>query len=107
MNTIVIDIDNLVQGFTDTIHRLRGQWERAVLTSSGVVLAEINLFPEPVDLSEFKFPGATPPHRAPEEPRSARIAYSKLTGLPVVLGRPGQSMVTSEEIYELLRSSFP
>jgi hypothetical protein len=107
MNTIVIDIDHLVHGFTDTIHRLRGGWERAVLTSSGVVLAEISLFSEPVSLSEFKFSQETPSRTAPEEPSSTRVAYSKLTGLPVVLSRPGQSKVTSEEIYELLRSSFP
>jgi hypothetical protein len=56
---------------------------------------------------EMQSPRATGSDGQPDEEIGPRAVYSKRTGLPVVVAKPGQRMVTSEDIYEELRGSGP
>jgi hypothetical protein len=88
---------------------LRETGDRAVLVSGGDAVAEIT----PVSSTHTagaernQVPAMTALDEELLERTEPRVVYSKLTGLPVVMSRPGQRMVTSKEIYEELRNSFP
>jgi hypothetical protein len=44
--------------------------------------------------------------QSPAERSGPRVVYDRVTGYPVVKGRPGEPMVTSEEVKRLLED-FP
>ena len=109
MNTVVINIDEAGRDLTGVILRLRERGGRVVLTDQGGPLAEIT----PVAQSDTAADDAMPANSATEsavEPQASdesRYVLSEVTGLWVVPAKPGQRMVTSEEIYEQLRGCGP
>jgi hypothetical protein len=110
MNTIVISIEEAAQDLAAVIRRLRECGNCAVLVDTAGPLAEIT----PVLQSDAAgtddgtpSSGTALSDEKPPERTEPRVGYSKLTGLPVITARPGERMVTSEEIYEELRGSFP
>jgi hypothetical protein len=90
MNTIVLTIEEAAQDLATLIRRMHQRRESVVVKDGEGPLAYL-----------------TCAEGTPEEYSGPRVSYSKRTGLPVVNPRPGQRMVTSEEIYEELRGTFP
>jgi hypothetical protein len=108
MNTIVITLDEAANNLAAAVRRLRECGGRAVLMDEGRQLAEITSVES--TSSNASENSTTEGANSPEVPRERtgpRVVYSRLTGLPVVTARPGARKVTSEEIYEILRSSIP
>ena len=109
MNTINITLDEAALDLAGVVRRLREEGGLVILTDRGQPLAEImpltrsNL----VRTEEMQQASATESDEQPDAEIGPRTVYSKRTGLPVVVARPGQRMVTSEEIYEELRGSGP
>ncbi|MFL6601647.1 MAG: hypothetical protein ACJ8R9_09970 [Steroidobacteraceae bacterium] len=104
MNTIVITMEEATQDLATLIRGMRERRECVVVKDGEGPLAYLTLAfrPDPAEagvLARSK--------DGPEEYAGPRVSYSKGTGLPVVNARPGQRMVTSEEIYEELRGTFP
>ena len=104
MNTIVLTLDEAAQDLATLIRRMREQRESVVVRDSEGPLAYLTLAfrPDPNEAAAEAYPEGTD-----QEGPIPRVSYSKGTGLPVVNGRPGQRIVTSEEIYEELRGSGP
>jgi hypothetical protein len=104
MNTIVLTMEEAVQDLATLIRRMREHRESVVVKDGEGPLAYLTLAfrPDPKDVGVQGCASGTP-----DEPFGPRVSYSKGTGLPVVNARPGQRMVTSEEIYEELRGTFP
>jgi hypothetical protein len=98
--TTILKIEEVPQDLATLIHRMRERREYVVIKDGEGPLAYLTLAFRP-DPKEVGVEGT------PEEPFGPRVSYSKGTGLPVVNPRPGQRMVTSEEIYEELRGTFP
>jgi hypothetical protein len=101
MSTINISVDVAALDLAGVVRRLREDGglplaEIIPLTSANVARAE-----------EPQLQSATESGDQPDEEVGPRAVYSKRTGLPVVVARPGQRMVTSEEVYEELRGSGP
>jgi antitoxin (DNA-binding transcriptional repressor) of toxin-antitoxin stability system len=109
MNTIVLSLEEAARDLASVVDRLHASGKRAVLMSGNEPIVEIT----PVSRSETsdadlpQSSGTAAPNEEPGDQTGPRVVYCSLTGLPVVMGRPGQRMVTSEEIYEELRNSFP
>lgn len=109
MNTIVINIHEAAQDLAGIIQRLRECGGRVVLTGEGGPLAEITLVGQS---NSIRTDARQQPPSAAELDEDIRewgprVVLSEISGLPIVAGRPGQRMVTSEEIYEELRGSGP
>ena len=104
MNTIVLTMDEAAQDLATLIRRMRERREYVVIKDGEGPLAYLTLAfrPDPKEVGAQECAEGTP-----QESPVPRVSYSKRTGLPVVNGRPGQRMVTSEEIYEELRGTFP
>ena len=104
MNTIVLTMDEAAQDLATLIRRMRERREYVVVKDGEGPLAYLTLAfrPDPKEVGAQACVEGTP-----QEHAGPRVSYSKRTGLPVVNGRPGQRMVTSEEIYEELRGTFP
>ena len=84
------------------LHAFASGCGRAVLATflmyGDRVLAELSPFPRP-DEDDVE----PPPVAVPEGWQ--RVVESPVTGLPVVMAKPGERKITSEEIYELWRNS--
>jgi hypothetical protein len=104
MNTIVIRIEEAAQDLATLIRRMLEHRESVVVKDGEGPLAYLTLAfrPDPKEVGAQACAEGTP-----QEYSGPRVGYSKGTGLPVVNARPGQRMVTSEEIYEELRGTFP
>jgi hypothetical protein len=104
MNTIVLTMEEATQDLATLIRRMRERREYVIVKDGEGPLAYLTLAfrPDPKEVSAQDC--ASSPAQEPSDPR---VSYSKRTGLPVVNARPGQRMVTSEEIYEELRGTFP
>jgi hypothetical protein len=100
MNTIVLTIEEAAQDLAALIDRMRERRECIVVKDGDGPLAYLTLAFRP-DPKEVGVQGCAEAYSGPRE------SYSSGTGLPVVNPWPGQRMVTSEEIYEELRGSFP
>jgi antitoxin (DNA-binding transcriptional repressor) of toxin-antitoxin stability system len=109
MSTIDITLDEAALDLAGVVRRLREDGDLAILTDSGLPLAEIIPLTRSsvARTDELQLLNATESDELPDEQIGPRAVYSKRTGLPVVVARPGQRMVTSEEIYEELRGSGP
>ena len=109
MNTIDITLDNAALDLAGVVRRLREDGGLVILTDGGLPLAEIIPLTRSTvaRTEESQLLTATESEEQPDEDIGPRAVYSKRTGLPVVVARPGQRMVTSEEIYEELRGSGP
>ena len=103
MNTIVLTIEEAAQDLATLIRRMHERRESVVVKDGEGPLAYLTLAfrPDPKEVG-----GQTCAEGSPEC-SGPRVSYSKRTGLPVVNPRSGQRMVTSEEIYEELRGTFP
>lgn len=97
-------MEEATQDLATLIRRMRERREYVVIKDGEGPLAYLTLAfrPDPKEVSAQDC--ASGPAQEPSDPR---VSYSKRTGLPVVNARPGQRMVTSEEIYEELRGTFP
>ena len=106
MMTIDIALDEAAQDLAGVIRRLREIGGRVVLKDDGGPVAEITLVvrSNPIGANATQSVNSVESEMQPQESRYVR---SEFTGLWVVAGRPGQRMVTSEEIYEELRGSGP
>ena len=104
MNTIILTMEEATQDLATLIRRMRERHEYVVVKDGEGPLAYLTLAfrPDPKEVGTRDCKGG--PSQEPSDPR---VSYSKRTGLPVVNARPGQRMVTSEEIYEELRGTFP
>jgi hypothetical protein len=104
MNTIVLTMEEATQDLATLIRGMHERRECVVVKDSEGPLAYLTLAfrPDPEEAGDRTCPQGTP-----QEYSGPRVSYSKRTGLPVVNPRPGQRMVTSEEIYEELRGTFP
>jgi hypothetical protein len=100
----ILKIEEVPQDLATLIHRMRERRESVVIKDGEGPLAYLTLAFRP-DPKEVGLEGCA--SGTPQEPFGPRVSYSKRTGLPVVNGRPGQRMVTAEEIYEELRGTFP
>jgi antitoxin (DNA-binding transcriptional repressor) of toxin-antitoxin stability system len=109
MNTIGITLDEAALDLAGVVRRLREDGGLVILTDGGRPLAEIiPLTRSNISrVEDLQLQSATESDDQPDEEVGPRAVYSKRTGLPVVVARPGQRMVTSEEIYEELRGSGP
>ena|SRR5882757_9717315 len=109
MNTIGITLDEAALDLAGVVRRLREDGGLVILTDGGLPLAEIiPLTRSNIGRAEkLQLRKVTESDDQPDEDVGPRAVYSKRTGLPVVVARPGQRMVTSEEIYEELRGSGP
>jgi antitoxin (DNA-binding transcriptional repressor) of toxin-antitoxin stability system len=109
VSTIDITLDKAALDLVGVVRRLCEHGGLVILTDGGLPLAEIvPLMQSNLARSEeMQSPGATGSDGQPDEEIGPRAVYSKRTGLPVVVAKPGQRMVTSEEIYEELRGSGP
>ena len=110
MNTIVIDIHEAARDLAGFIQHLREFGGRIVLTGEGGPLAEITPVAQPnsiVTAAMQQQPSAAELDDEDMREWGPRVVISEISGFPVVAGRPGQRMVTSEEIYEELRGSGP
>ena len=109
MSTIDITLDKAALDLAGVVRRLREDGGLVILTDGGLPLAEIIPLTRSnvARTEELQLLSATESHGQPDEEIGPRAVYSKRTGLPVVVARPGQRMVTSEEIYEELRGSGP
>jgi hypothetical protein len=96
MNTIVINVEDAGKDLEGVLYRLRSRGARALLMSHDVVVAELSPFPKPEENEESEAQPATPEGWQ-------RVVRSPITGRSVVAARPGERMITSEEIYELIR----
>ena len=108
MNTMVISLEEAAKDLAAVIHRLEDCGGRVVLMGPGGPLAEISSVAQGGSRHlETPLAAANEADGEHRERTRPRVVYSKLTGLPVVTARPGQRKITSEEIYEELRNSFP
>jgi antitoxin (DNA-binding transcriptional repressor) of toxin-antitoxin stability system len=109
MNTIDITLDEAALDLAGVVRRLREDGGLVILTDGGLPLAEIIPLTRSnaARAEELQLQGGAESGCQPDEEVGPRAVYSKRTGLPVVVARPGQRMVTSEEIYEELRGSGP
>jgi hypothetical protein len=110
MNTIVIDIHDAARDLAGFIQHLREFGGRIVLTGEGGRLAEITPIAQPNSIATTAMqqpPSAAELDDEEMQEWGPRVVLSEISGLPIVAGRPGQRMVTSEEIYEELRGSGP
>jgi hypothetical protein len=107
MNTIVINIDAAALDLATVTRRLRESGDCALLMDANVVVAEIRPIPLATVAADLGPLAELPWEDAAPGGTESRVVRSKLTGLSVVPRRPGERMVTSEEIYEMLRGSFP
>jgi antitoxin (DNA-binding transcriptional repressor) of toxin-antitoxin stability system len=109
MSTIDISLDEAALDLPGIVRRLREDGGLVILTDGGLPLAEIIPLTRSNVLrtEQMQSLSATESDEQPDEDIGPRTVYSKRTGLPVVVARPGQRMVTSEEIYEELRGSGP
>jgi hypothetical protein len=98
MNTILVDVEEAAKDLHAFASGLRSSRARAFLMSGDRVLAELSPFPRP-DEDDVE----PPPVAVPEGWQ--RVVESPVTGLPVVMAKPGERKITSEEIYELWRNS--
>ena len=100
----ILKIEDISQDLATLIRRMRERREAIVIKDDEGPVAYLTLAyrPDPKEMSAEDSACGTP-----EEPFGPRVSYSKRTGLPVVNPRPGQRIVTSEEIYEELRGTFP
>lgn len=113
MPTVNVYLEDAEKDLKGVIQRLLDSGVRGVLLGPNGPVAEIT----PIDPSSVTGQRRRPPPVyvseetvRPEyirQPNGPRIVYSKLTGMPVVTARLGERMITSEEIYEELRGSFP
>jgi len=97
-------MDEAAQDLATLIRRMRERREYVVVKDGEGPLAYLTLAfrPDPKEVGAQAHAEGTP-----QESPLPRVSYSKRTGLPVVNAMPGQRMVTSEEIYEELRGTFP
>ena len=104
MNTIVLTMDEAAQDLAALIRRMHERRENFVIKDGEGPLAYLTLAfrPDPKEVGAQECAEGTS-----QESPMPRVSYSKRTGLPVVNATPGQRMVTSEEIYEELRRTFP
>jgi hypothetical protein len=102
--TTILKIEDVPQDLATLIRRMRERREAVVIKDDEGPVAYLTLAYRP-DLKELSAEDCA--CSTPEEPFGPRVSCSKGTGLPVVNPRPGQRMVTSEEIYEELRRTFP
>ena len=100
----ILKIEEVPQDLATLIRRMRERRESVVIKDGEGPLAYLTLAFRP-DPKEVGLEGCA--SGTPQEPFGPRVSYSKGTGLPVVNPRPGQRMVTSEEIYQELRATFP
>ena len=109
MSTIDITLDKAALDLAGVVRRLREDGGLVILTDGGLPLAEIIPLTRSnvARTEELQLLSATESDEQPDGEIGPRAVYSKRTGLPVVVARPGQRMVTSEEIYEELRGSGP
>ena len=110
MNTIVVDIHEAARDLAGFIQHLREFGGRIVLTGEGGRLAEITPIAQPNPIATAAMqqqPSAAELDDEDMQEWGPRVVISEISGFPVVAGRPGQRMVTSEEIYEELRGSGP
>lgn len=109
MNTIDIRLDEAALDLAGVVRRLREDGGRVILTDGGLPLAEIIPLTRSniARVEDLQLQSATELDDQPDEGAGPRTIYSRRTGLPVVVARPGQRRVTSEEIYEELRGSGP
>ncbi len=63
--------------------------------------------PKPIDIDRLMHPPNTEDLDEEMCEWGPRVIISEISGLPIVARRPGQRIVTSEEIYEELRGSGP
>jgi hypothetical protein len=96
MNTIVINVEDAGKDLEGVLYRLRSRGARALLMSHDVVVAELSPFPKPEENEESEAQPVTPEGWQ-------RVVRCPITGHSYVAARPGERMITSEEIYELLR----
>ena len=99
MNTIAINVEDAVKDLEGVLYRLRSSGARALLMRHDVVVAELSPFPKPEENEESE----AQPEVTPDGWQ--RVVRSPITGRSVVAARPGERMITSEEIYELIRGS--
>ena len=97
MNTIVIKVEDAGKDLEAVLSRLRSKGARALLMCRDVVVAELCPYPKPEEneVSEAQ-PVVTPEGWQ-------RVVRCPLTGRSYVAARPGERMITSEEVYELIR----
>jgi antitoxin (DNA-binding transcriptional repressor) of toxin-antitoxin stability system len=108
VSTIDITLDKAALDLVGVVRRLCEDGGLVILTDGGLPLAEIvPLMQSNFSRTEEMQSRATESDVQPGEEIGPRAVYSKRTGLPVVVAKPGQRMVTSEEIYEELRGSGP
>ena len=109
MDTIVLTMEEAEQTLAELVRGMRRNRNAVVVKDAEGPLAYLTLAWRVEDCkgdegaSELADPSTEfqQPHVGP------RVSYNQNTGLPVVHARPGQRMVTSEEIYEELRRDFP
>jgi hypothetical protein len=99
MNTILIDVEEAAKDLHAIASGLRSSRTRAFLMCGDRVLAELSPYPRP-DEDDYVEPPPAPPPEGWQ-----RVVESPVTGLPVVMAKPGERKITSEEIYEFLRGS--
>jgi len=109
MDTIVLTLDEAEQSLAELVRQMREHRNAVVIKDAEGPLAYLTLAWR---VEDFKGDGGTsePADRSAEFQQpyvGPRVSYNRDIGLPVVNGRPGQRMVTSEEIYEELRRDFP
>ena len=108
MYTIDITLDEAARDLAGVIRRLRECGGRVVLTGADGPLAEITPVTRSNTASVDELRSATEADLDQDMREwGPRVVISEISGLPVVARRPGQRMVTSEEIYEELRGSGP
>jgi hypothetical protein len=100
----ILKIEDVTQDLATLIRRMRERRESVVIKDDEGPVAYLTLAcrPDPKEMSAEDCACGTS-----QEAFDPHVSYSKGTGLPVVNPRPGQRMVTSEEIYEELRGTFP
>src|SRR5690242_7263540 len=96
MGTVILKIEDLPQELAALLRRMRERGECIVVKDDTAPVAYLNLAFRP----DIKRPD---PEEVGVHPRTGpEVVYSERTGLPVVTGRLGARMVTSEEIREEL-----
>ena len=96
MNTIVINVEEVGKDLEGVLSRLRSKGARALLMCRDVVVAELSPYPKPEENEESEVQPVTPEGWQ-------RVVRCPLTGRSYVAARPGERMITSEEVYELIR----
>jgi hypothetical protein len=109
MNTILMTMEEAEQSLAALIRRMRECREYVVVKDDEGPLAYLTLAfrPDPNETYVEYREESKPEGESEPEYNGPRLCYSKYSNAPVVNGRPGHRMVTSEEIYEELRNSFP